>query len=107
MDWVHSGRVCGDIVDTYWTVMRWLPKNRSPITERVFGLRIIAKTDILVNAELFSDDGRGETYFNSETPVDKTEFDAAYEAYMESLAAKNRQQELSTNKPSLTSSPSK
>jgi hypothetical protein len=80
----------------HWTVVRWFPQSLPAGAVRLVGLRVIAKDGLLVYANSFTDDGHHSTFFDTETPHDKADYDAAYLAYDKSLQAAN---ESSLNSP--------
>jgi hypothetical protein len=69
----------------HWMILRWFPENPSPTTRQVLGVRMIARNGFVVCANSFSDDGHCSTYFDTEAPQDKEDFDTEYE---QSIAAK-------------------
>lgn len=73
-----------------WAVLRWFPESLPAGAVRLVGLRVVAKDGLLVYANSFTDDGHHSTFFDTETPHDKADFDAAYLKYDESLQATNR-----------------
>jgi hypothetical protein len=73
----------------HWTVMNWLPENSSPHAIPLIGVHMIAKNGVLVYANSFSDDGHHAIFFDTETPQDEADFDAAY------MSVEDRQCDLS------------
>jgi hypothetical protein len=73
-----------------WIVLRWFPENPSPSTLRIFGLRMIAKDGVLVSACNFSDDGHHSSFFDTKTPRDDADLDAAFQKHDEELMAEQK-----------------
>ena len=81
-----------------WMILRWFPDDPAPASEQVFGVRMIAKDGVIVHANSFSDDGHRSTFIDAEAPLDKEDFESAYQsAVVERLQIRNISAAIGTN----------
>lgn len=78
------GRLDPNVVVRFgrWELLRWFPETWSGPVHEVYGARIIAKDGVVVYANSDSEiDGLCCTYFDTETPQDKMDFNFAYQKF--------------------------
>jgi hypothetical protein len=72
-----------------WVRMDWYPGG----TISLIGIAVFARDGVLVEADSYSDDlVCARAFFNTLTPQAKTEYRAAFEAYVGELKAKSKQE---------------
>jgi len=74
-----------------WVTLDWYPGGRSQDTISFIGITVIAEDGVLAEADSYSDDlVCARAFFNTLTPQAKTEYRAAFEAYVGELKARSK-----------------